>query len=174
MQYVAFLRAIIVGKHNRIKMADLRDALAGTGLVGVRTYLQSGNLVFESDEAPATLVLTIEAALTGMGCRNSDAVVLTRDELLDILAMSPFSNHDPDRFRWMVTLLRDPLSPGAGEALESAGGGIVAVHERAICSVVEIAPGRSVDLSPRSKKSLETPATTRYWHVVAAMSELFD
>jgi uncharacterized protein (DUF1697 family) len=51
--YIALLRGINVGKHNRIKMADLKSLLETMGLEKVKTYIQSGNVLFESkDEAP--------------------------------------------------------------------------------------------------------------------------
>jgi uncharacterized protein (DUF1697 family) len=44
---VAFLRGVNVGGHNKLAMADLRAALESAGFGGVRTYIQSGNIVFE-------------------------------------------------------------------------------------------------------------------------------
>lgn len=45
MNYVALLRGINVGGHNKIKMADLREALIPLGLQNIRTYIQSGNIL---------------------------------------------------------------------------------------------------------------------------------
>ncbi len=50
MQYVAFLRGINVGGNALIKMADLRDVLSAD-LQNVRTYIQSGNVLFEADSS---------------------------------------------------------------------------------------------------------------------------
>jgi uncharacterized protein (DUF1697 family) len=51
--YIALLRGINVGKHNRIKMADLKILLEALGLTKVKTYIQSGNVLFESiDDSP--------------------------------------------------------------------------------------------------------------------------
>ncbi|MFL6559623.1 MAG: DUF1697 domain-containing protein, partial [Bacillus sp. (in: firmicutes)] len=51
--YIALLRGINVGKNNRIKMADLKSLLETMGLENVKTYIQSGNVLFEAkDEAP--------------------------------------------------------------------------------------------------------------------------
>ena len=49
MKYAAFLRAINVAGHNRIKMDILRDMLSDHGMTEVSTYLQSGNVVFKSE-----------------------------------------------------------------------------------------------------------------------------
>ncbi|MGZ8389586.1 MAG: DUF1697 domain-containing protein, partial [Rhodoplanes sp.] len=46
--FVALLRGVNVGKHNRVKMADLRAALESAGHTGVSTHIQSGNIVLTS------------------------------------------------------------------------------------------------------------------------------
>ncbi len=51
-RYVALLRGINVGGKNKVAMADLREAFEAAGYGAVRTYIQSGNVLFESD-APA-------------------------------------------------------------------------------------------------------------------------
>ena len=50
MKYVAFLRAINVGGHAIIKMTDLKKMFEFAGLENVQTYIQSGNVIFESEE----------------------------------------------------------------------------------------------------------------------------
>ena len=55
-KYVAFLRAINVGGHTIIKMTDLKKMFESCGLENVQTYIQSGNVIFESDENDATLL----------------------------------------------------------------------------------------------------------------------
>ncbi|PCE65946.1 DUF1697 domain-containing protein [Sediminicola luteus] len=52
-KFIAFLRGINVGGHRIIKMAELRQVLAQAGYAEVRTYIQSGNLVFASKELDA-------------------------------------------------------------------------------------------------------------------------
>lgn len=52
MVYIAILRGINVGQKNRIKMTDLRQSLKELGLAQIQTYIQSGNLVFVTEEMP--------------------------------------------------------------------------------------------------------------------------
>jgi uncharacterized protein (DUF1697 family) len=49
-RYVAFLRAINVAGHTIVRMSDLRDAFKVAGCKDVSTYIQSGNVIFESPE----------------------------------------------------------------------------------------------------------------------------
>ena len=55
-RYVAFLRAINVGGHAIVNMSDLRDAFTAAGCQGVRTYINSGNVIFEAPEKNAAAV----------------------------------------------------------------------------------------------------------------------
>ena len=55
MEYVALLRGINVGGKNKVVMSELREQVAGVGYANVRTYINSGNLLFEAEaeaEAP--------------------------------------------------------------------------------------------------------------------------
>ena len=57
--YVALLRGVNVGGHNQIKMAALRDMLGGLGHQDVVTYIQSGNVIFDTDGDPPDIVRSI-------------------------------------------------------------------------------------------------------------------
>ena len=53
-KYVAFMRAINVAGHASVRMSDLTDPFATAGCTGVKTYIQSGNVIFESSEKNTT------------------------------------------------------------------------------------------------------------------------
>ncbi len=64
MQYVALLRGINVGGNNKVPMADLRTCLQSIGAENVRTYIQSGNVVFTSNSRDeTTLTAHVEQAI---------------------------------------------------------------------------------------------------------------
>ena len=52
--YIALFRGINVGGNNKLPMRELKDVLAGLGLHDVKTYIQSGNVVFQSKSANMT------------------------------------------------------------------------------------------------------------------------
>ncbi len=58
--YIALLRGINVGGKNIIKMADLKRVFESIGLCEVKTYIQSGNVLFKSNEAEKSLCNKIE------------------------------------------------------------------------------------------------------------------
>ncbi|CRK82367.1 DUF1697 domain-containing protein [Neobacillus massiliamazoniensis] len=61
--YIALLRGINVGGHHKIKMAELKSLLESMGLQKVKTYIQSGNVLFESEETAESLTLRLEEAI---------------------------------------------------------------------------------------------------------------
>ena len=90
--FIALLRGINVGGRNLVNMADLRSRLAASGLKSVRSYIQSGNLVFEHPGAPAESLAqhiadTIE---THFGFRPA-VRVLTVTQLRSAVANNPLT-----------------------------------------------------------------------------------
>ena len=60
MKYVSLLRGINVGGNNIIKMADLKECFNDMGFANVRTYIQSGNVLFTASESTKALERKIE------------------------------------------------------------------------------------------------------------------
>ena len=58
MTYIAFLRAINVGGHATVKMADVRDAFVDAGCRNVRSVIQSGNVIFDAAASGRTVLKT--------------------------------------------------------------------------------------------------------------------
>lgn len=111
-QYVALLRGINVGGHNKVSMAHVRDAFEGEGYGGVRTYLNSGNVLFESDVEPSGLEDEIEAMLERRLGVDLVVVVRSRRQMQDIVHQAPTRFGDePDLYHSDVIFLKAPLTP---------------------------------------------------------------
>jgi uncharacterized protein (DUF1697 family) len=92
--YIALLRGINVGGKNIIKMADLKRVFESIGLGGVQTYIQSGNVLFKSDEVEEPLRKKIEHEIkTNFGFSVS-VVLRTVAELEWIIGNLPFSEKE--------------------------------------------------------------------------------
>lgn len=65
---IAILRGINVGGKRRVLMADLKILCEGLGLKNVKTYIQSGNLIFDSDKKNSIIEFELEKKLL----KNSD------------------------------------------------------------------------------------------------------
>ncbi|WP_448750080.1 DUF1697 domain-containing protein [Actinomyces sp.] len=63
MEYVALLRGINVGGTNKVVMSELREQVVGVGYTNVRTYINSGNLLFEADAPPEDVAQRVEDLL---------------------------------------------------------------------------------------------------------------
>jgi uncharacterized protein (DUF1697 family) len=91
--YVVFLRGINVGGRI-IKMADLKVCLERCGLNNVKTVLQSGNVVFESDKTEAQLKSLIEQTLTKTFSYPAKVQVLSIERLNKIIKAYPFKTKE--------------------------------------------------------------------------------
>ena len=97
MKYVAFLRAINVGGHAIIKMADLKKMFESAGLENVQTYIQSGNVIFESEEGVETLAKQIERQLEKAAEYKIELFVRPMREVQAIAEKPPFTAKDGER-----------------------------------------------------------------------------
>jgi len=90
-RYIAFLRAINVGGTTIIKMSDLKRLFESFGLENVETYIQTGNVIFESDEnKPSVLEEQIEQQLEEAFGKRIQLFVRTTRELAAIVEECPF------------------------------------------------------------------------------------
>ncbi len=96
IKYVAFLRGINVGGKKLIKMEDLRRVVESLGLKNVRTFIASGNVLFETPQTNrAALTRKIEKELLTAFGHDVPVVLQTIDELRDHLKRGPFKKTKP-------------------------------------------------------------------------------
>ncbi len=119
--YLAFLRGINVGGHRLIRMAELKAAFEAIDLGAVRTYIQSGNVIFQANEAEQTLRQRIEQQIEAAFGFPVTVALRTADEMAHVIANNPFA---PDTLleseRLYVALLADaPAMPGVERLLAS-------------------------------------------------------
>jgi len=91
MKYVAFLRAINVGGNAIVKMADLKQMFESIGLENVQTYIQSGNVIFESAEDAASLEKLLERQLENAARYPIRLFVRTMQAVQSIARNAPFT-----------------------------------------------------------------------------------
>jgi len=89
--YIALLRGINVGGKNIIKMDDLKRVFESIGLNDVKTYIQSGNVLFKSNEAEESLKMKIEHEIEAIFGFSVTVVLRTDEELEKIISNCPFS-----------------------------------------------------------------------------------
>jgi uncharacterized protein (DUF1697 family) len=113
-RYVALLRGINVGGNNLIKMMALKACFEEQGFRDVATFIQSGNVLFDSDDSrQAELVRQIERLLAATFNYPASIVLRSRKQLRDIVARAPAGfGTQPDRYRHDVIFLKEPLNAG--------------------------------------------------------------
>ncbi|HEX8734846.1 MAG TPA: DUF1697 domain-containing protein [Pyrinomonadaceae bacterium] len=93
IKYAAFLRGINVGGHHIVKMEDLRGIFASMNFENVKTYIQSGNVIFETAETNAdALAEKIERELEKSFGFEIKTMPRTLAGLAEIAARNPFKD----------------------------------------------------------------------------------
>jgi uncharacterized protein (DUF1697 family) len=110
--HVALLRGINVGGNKKVAMADLRSVVTELGHAGVSTYINSGNVLFTpaSGRDSAVMAADMSAAIAGKLGVSCSVVVLTRDELAQVIAANPYPD-EPDPKRVHAVFLSTPPGP---------------------------------------------------------------
>jgi len=115
--FVALLRAVNVGGTGKLPMADLRTMAEDIGLRDVRTYIQSGNLIFSTDMAQPDAKTALEGKLAAYAAKPVSVILRTAIEMQDILAANPFPDAPPNKVG--VLFLDTPAAP---DVIETAKG----------------------------------------------------
>lgn len=117
MQYISLLRGINVGGNNIIKMSDLKSAFGEMGFENVKTYIQSGNVIFSSNKKDISEIeKSIEKTLSERFNYVSKVVLISCGQLENIVKNAPEDfGSNPEEYRYDVLFLKSPLT--AEEAL---------------------------------------------------------
>lgn len=90
MKYVALLRGINVGGNNKLAMKNLKVIFEDLGFINVSTYINSGNVLFESPEAnQQMLATTIEAAIHDATSLSVKTLVKSAAEIAQVAKLLP-------------------------------------------------------------------------------------
>jgi uncharacterized protein (DUF1697 family) len=176
MIYVALLRAINLGGHRKVAMAELRDLLAQLGFDNARSLLQSGNLVFGSKlRAAAELERLLEAEVEARLACRTDCFVRTREEWKAVIAHNPFpeaAERDPAHL--LVMSLKGAPDGEQVEALQGAitGPEVVRAYGRHLYIVYPVDIGHSRLTSTLIERKLGTRGTGRNWNTVLKLGAL--
>jgi uncharacterized protein (DUF1697 family) len=173
--YVALLRGINVGGHQRIRMSDLRALLEGLGHESVETYLQSGNAVFRSRRASdASLGSAMEEAIAAELGLTVTVLVRGAAELAGIVDGTPYGDRGADAKRLHVAFLSAAPSAAAVGKLDAAqfAPDELAIAGREVYLHYPNGYGRTKLTNAVLERRLGVAATTRNWRTVTALADL--
>jgi uncharacterized protein (DUF1697 family) len=173
---LAFIRGINVGGNRQLPMAELRRTMSERGFGNVRTYIQSGNVVYDapagSNDAPGTLHgegAQITAAIEDTRGFAPEVMVRSADAVAAALAESPYRDEDPAK-TFLVFVDGDAAALGdlaaaatSGERWQ-VGDGVIHLH-------CPDGLGRS-KLGAKFAASAKVPTTTRNLRTIAKLLDL--
>jgi len=169
--YVAMLRGVNVGT-NSLKMEWLRKACTDAGLDKVRTYVQSGNVVFASRLGAAKLAPMLKTMIDAQTRLPVTVVVRSAADMADIVKANPFlKSKDIDVSKLHVTFLaKKPLKPST-ERLDALAGSRDEYHlaGQEIYLHCPINYGETKLSNTAIEKVLAVGATTRNWKTVTTL-----
>lgn len=175
MIYIALLRGINVGGSNKIKMGDLTRLFESLGYRNVRTYIQSGNVVFESGDETSDASTKLEKSIKEEFGFEVGVIIRESLEFGSILKNNPLLKKPGlDKEYLHVTLLRDlpqkekilnfEISKDDNEKYEIGG--------REIFLYCPNGYGKSKLQNNTFEKKLGTKATTRNWKTMQKLLEM--
>lgn len=108
--FIALLRAVNVGGTGTLSMADLKAICGAAGFAKTRTYIASGNVVFDSDAGEARVKAALETGLEDFAGRKIGVMIRSAVEMAAILADNPFSDAPGNR---VMAIFLDASPPPA-------------------------------------------------------------
>ena len=170
-QYVAFLRGINVGGKKPIRMKELADVMSDAGFHNVRTFIASGNVIFQAPAKDSTrLAKRMEKELVKAFGFEITVIIRTIDELKAIIELNPFGKPKPSVDEMLfVTFFAGPLAAKPKLPLRSKTDNM---------EVIALTDGAAFIVARRKKtgwfgfphtfaeKQFRVPTTTRNWTTV--------
>lgn len=161
--WVAFLRGVNVGGHAKLPMKPLCEAMENGGFSNVKSYIQSGNLVFDHSANSALDITTaLKTCIKSHADLAPEALVMHRDNLAQIHADCPFITPETDPKTLHFILLSKPATaPNLAkiEDLRAADESIL-ITNRAAYLLAPSGIGRS-KLMAAFERNLGVPTTAR-------------
>ena len=175
---VALLRGINVGGSRKVSMADLRAVAIASGFTQVETYINSGNLVFDSGNKVAPKVgIHLEGAIQKHFGFPVDVVVRTQKEWRAYPSQNPFSKAGKDRpHLLMIGLSKQPLDANTAERLRERATKNERVEVVGDAILVDFGDGvgRSKLTPAWFEKSAGSPVTIRNWKTVLKLQDMLS
>lgn len=175
MRYVCLLRGINVGGNMMIKMSELSAMFESLGFSGVKTYINSGNIGFDSPKtAEKRLVTKIESAIEEAFGKKVAVMVREQKNIDRVLANNPFDGQFESHKEMHVLFLSEEMSDEKEKQLLDAtpeGERYKCIGRELYChlpkGVIDSLLGKSF-----LEKKLKLSATGRNWRTVQKLAEL--
>ena len=176
MRYIALLRGINLGGNNLIKMADLKAEFEKLGFKKVVSYINSGNLAFDTTKSSEKkLSDKIEKAVEAMVNKNIQVMVRKQSAIGDVVKKDPFKGKYESHKFMHVLFLKEELPADKKKLLleQQTDDEEIAVHGREIYCLLKRGVADSVLMNKAFiEKKLKVLPTARNWRTVQKLAEL--
>lgn len=176
--FVSLFRGINVGGHHKVRMSELKDLHESLGLRDVLPYIQSGNVIFQSDDADmARLQKQIEDSFEKKFDFHAEVIVRNSAELRDIIANNPFQGQQGKESKWVVVmfLAARPGNTAQEDLLKTyVGPEELFIIDKELYIYYANGIGRSKLSNSFIEKKLKTFGTARNWNTILQLQELIQ
>jgi uncharacterized protein (DUF1697 family) len=172
--WVALLRAVNLGAHNKVAMPKLREVLAGAGFTAVKTYVNSGNVVFDSPlRSPAKVGERVHDVICEHFDVDTPVMMRTGAQLAKVLEWNPFPYAAAEHPHLVAVLhLSGEPQAAAVETFLAGDYAPVSVSHRGQEVVIDWHDRTGRPKVDRALKKLGVDATARNWRTLTALVEL--
>jgi len=175
MRYVALLRGINVGGNTMIKMAELKNSFESLGLKNVVTYVNSGNLAFDTTKtAERALIKKLEDLIDKNFGKQVPVMLREQKEITAIIAANPFEGEFESHKEMHVLFLKEEMPEDKQTQLHDAATGNerFAVKGREIYCHLPTGVADSLLGKQFIEAKLKTMYTGRNWRTVERLADL--
>ncbi len=169
MKYVGLLKGVNVGGNNKVNMETLRAVCENIGFTNVKTYINSGNIIFDSSESTNdNLAKKISDAIEREFSLNIRVVVRSMDEINSIIAKNPFAGKFEEEKNMHILFLNEPVPAEKAELLisQNTESEQYAVIDYEIYCLLNEGFLSSLLGKNYIDKKLKIPSTARNWRTV--------
>ena len=166
--FVALLRAVNVGGTGKLPMTELCELCTTIGFAEVKTYIQTGNVVFKTTQTADKARVALERSLAQHLGKPVDVIIRDAAELRRVLDDNPFSKHEPAKV--IVLFCANPVAKDFAKGVIAPGGEQVVAGRHEIYIYYPDGMGRSKLKLPKSIGV----ATARNVNTVAKLASMAE
>lgn len=174
-EYIALLRSVNVGGNNKLSMSILKEAMENQGFKNVKTYINSGNIIFDSSMNMVLNHKILQSLIQKVFSLTIDIVIITSQDLKDAYQSSPewWGTNNPELIHYAVFIIdgfrQDVISytEDADESLES-----IAIFKTIIFWTANKSTYKTSKLGMLPGKELYRKVTIRNLNTVKKLLEL--
>jgi uncharacterized protein (DUF1697 family) len=176
-KYISLLRGINVSGQKKVKMADLKTLYESLGFTNVKTYIQSGNVIFESSISDVVkLKRNIEQKIERTFRFSVSVIIRSIEEFERIIRHNPFLDRESagDATKFLVTFLSDQPEETMAKKVQQFAKEpeSLVVRGKEIYLYCPDGYGKTKLSNSFLERKLKATATTRNWKTVKKLYEL--